>query len=88
MNIFPRPQRPSSPVNDVIGAMRGDRRALLALMARRSPQLAQMMGGMSDDQVMQYGNQLMQSNPQFADFVNSHRGMSVAEIAREYGINL
>lgn len=33
-------------------------------------------------------NQMMQNNPQFAQFVNDNRGKSVDQIARDYGVDL
>lgn len=33
-------------------------------------------------------DQMMQSNPQFAQFMNDNKGKSVEQIARDYGVDL
>lgn len=43
-----------------------------------------MMAGMTPDQAM---GRLMESNPQFARFVQDNRGKTPAQIAREHGID-
>lgn len=44
----------------------------------------QMMAGMTPEQAV---SNLMQTNPQFAKFVQENRGKTPAQIAREHGID-
>lgn len=46
--------------------------------------LKQIMSGRSPESVMQG---MMQSNPQFASFVNANKNKSPEQICREYGLN-
>lgn len=48
-------------------------------------QLVQMLRGGNPQAMF---DQMMQSNPQFAQFVNSNKGKSVEQIARDYGVDI
>lgn len=81
MSLFPRPcgQAPAAPSN-------AGRAALLGMLSKRNPQAASMFRGMSDDQIEQYGRQLMERDPRFADFVKRNSGKSMQQIiAQEFG---
>ena len=54
---------------------------LLAMIS----QIKSMMQGQNPAQVAQ---SMMQSNPQFAQFVNANRGKTPQQVAQEHGINL
>ena len=80
MAAFPRAQVPSA--NDSANA------ALLNLARQSNPQMAAQLEGMSSEQIEQFGQQLVQSNPQFAAFVQLCQGSSLRQVARQYGFNL
>ena len=81
MSLFPRPYGQTPQVPGDAG-----RSALIGMLARRNPQAASMLRGMSDQQLEQYGRQLMQSDPRFADFVRRNSGKTVQQIvAQELG---
>lgn len=44
-----------------------------------------LLGGMDPQQAF---NNMMQSNPQFAQFVEANRGKTPEQVAREHGIDL
>lgn len=44
-----------------------------------------LLGGMDPQQAF---NSMMQSNPQFAQFIESNRGKTPEQVAREHGIDL
>ena len=62
--------------------------ALLDLARRSNPQMASQLSSMSNEQLKQYGQQLMQSNPQFAAFVQLCQGIPLGQVARKHGINI
>ena len=81
MSLFPRPygQALAAPAD-------AGRMALLGMLARKNPQAASMFRGMSDQQIEQYGRNLMQSDPRFAEFVKRNSGKSMQQIiAQEFG---
>lgn len=51
-------------------------------------QLKQMMGMLRGQDPHQVARNLMQRNPQFAEFVQQNKGKTVEQIAGEYGIDL
>lgn len=51
-------------------------------------QLKQMMGMLWGQDPQQVARNLMQRNPQFAEFVQQNQGKTVEQIAGEYGIDL
>jgi hypothetical protein len=51
-------------------------------------QLKQMMGMLRGQDPQQVARNLMQRNPQFAEFVQQNQGKTVEQIAGEYGIDL
>jgi hypothetical protein len=51
-------------------------------------QLKQMMGMLRGQDSQQVARNLMQRNPQFAEFVQQNQGKTVEQIAGEYGIDL
>lgn len=53
-------------------------------MLARAMQAKQMLGGNPDAMF----NQMMQSNPQFAQFVQENRGRTPEQIAQAYGIDV
>ena len=90
-SIFPRPQANVRPVNDALGAMRGDSMSMLRLLASRNPMAASVlsqMERMSSDQIEQQARQMMQTNPQFAELVRSVQSKGLAQTARDYGISI
>lgn len=85
MSLFPRPHA-QAPTQQASTPVDAGRAALLNMLARSNPQAASMFRGMSDDQIEQYGRQLMERDPRFADFVRRNNGRSVQQIvAQEFG---
>lgn len=92
-NMFPRAQVPTrvGQVNNVMGAMRGNMVSMLRLMAQRSPQAAQAVStldGMSEQQIAEYGERMMQENTQFADLVRNVQSKGLMQAARDYGLRI
>lgn len=66
--------------------MGGNPQAMLQQFVRSNPQMAATFGNMTDAQLEQYGQRLMQTNPQFADFVRRNQGKPLQQvIAQEMG---
>ena len=88
---FPRPQWNVGPVNNALGAMRGDSMSMLRLIAQKSPRAANLLTqleGMSSEQLEQQAQQMMQTNPQFAELVRNVQSKGFVQAARDYGINI
>lgn len=60
---------------------------IIQMMGKNNPinHLMNMMSGKNPDVMF---NQLMRTNPQFAQFVNANRGKSPEQIAHENGIDI
>lgn len=52
---------------------------------RSAMQAVNMMRNANPEQIM---HQMMQSNPQFAEFINANEGKSPEQIASEHGIDI
>lgn len=77
--------------NAVMGAMRGDMMSVLRLLAQKDPRVAQVMSrldGMSEQQIAEYGERMMQENTQFADFVRKAQSKGLMQAARDYGLRI
>ena len=93
VSIFPRPQQPNNVpnANNMIGAMRGDGMSMLRLIAQRNPNIAGLVSqldGMSQSQVEERAQQLMQNDPRFAELVKRVRDNGFMQAARSYGLNI
>lgn len=87
------PQMPSrvGQANAVMGAMRGDMMSTLRLVAMRDPKVAQVvtrLEGMSEQQMAEYGERMMQENAQFADLVRNVQSKGLIQAARDYGLRI
>lgn len=49
--------------------------------------ISQIQGAMGGRSPQMFFNNLMQTNPQFANFVNANQGKTPQQIASEYGLN-
>lgn len=61
-------------MNPILNRLNQNQNLNLIQMIRQNPQ--------------QMFNQLMRTNPQFAQFVNENKGKSVEQIAHEYNVDL
>lgn len=75
---------PNPILADLDGATSRSRMAPMNNLFSRVATIKRMLSGQNPQQVMA---NLLQTNPQFAQFMNENRGKSPEQIAREHGID-